>query len=102
MNSVPIESASIESLTVAIRATADPTGDPIEFLTTAATVTTPDGTWQAGTWGTYTNGRVTATTPTLGATGATLELTEGSRFTLWCRIGGVGGTILRVASIPVT
>lgn len=102
MNRIPIESASIESFNVTIRTTADPTGDPIEFVATPATATSPTGTWQAGTWGTYANGRVTATTPTLGATGATLELAEGTSYTLWCRIGGAGGTVLRAALVPVT
>lgn len=99
MNTIQIESASVEALTVTIRATADPTGDDIEFLVTPDTATSPSGTWVAGTWGTWANGVVTATTPTLGASGAALDLTEGTPVTLWCRIDGT--VVLRAARIVV-
>lgn len=94
---VEIESSSVESVTVVFRATADPTGDAIEFCTTAETATDPAATWEAGAWVGYANGRAVATTATLGDTGAALPLAEGERLRLWCRIAG--STVLLVGTV---
>lgn len=99
MKVVTIESASIETLTVTLRSTSDPTGGDVEYVVTASSATSPSGTWQAGSWGSYANKIVTSTTPTLGASGATLELTEGNEYTLWVRVGG--STVLRAARLIV-
>jgi len=98
MKDILIESASVEAVKVTIKADADPTGSAVEFLVTANTATSPSGTWVAGSWGTWENGVVVATTPTLGATGASIVLTEGATVTLWCR---VGGTVIPPASIRI-
>lgn len=93
------ESASVESLNVTIRADVDPTNEDVEFQTTATSETSPDPDgWVAGTWETWANGRAVAVTPTLGATGAGIELTEGDVVRLWCRIGT---TVRRVISLNV-
>jgi hypothetical protein len=98
VNTIRIESASVESVKVTFKADADPTGDDIEFLVTASTATSPSGSWVAGTWGTWANGIVVATTPTLGAAGAAIELTEDTTVTLWCR---VAGAVIPPASIRI-
>lgn len=90
-----LESSTVEALTVTFRADTDPTADTIEFALTAETVSDPSG-WSAGSWGTYASGSVTATTPTIGASG-TLTLTEGSSYLLWARIDGA--VVMRVTSI---
>lgn len=89
MSHIRLQSSTIEALTVTIRATADPTGSDIEFAVTAIDTEDDDiATWDAGTWGTYANGTVTATTPTVGATGADIELPDSTPLILWSRIGG--------------
>ena len=100
MNTIRIESASVEALSVDLESDSDPTGGDVEFQVTATTVTSPDsGSWTAGSWGSYANGRVTATTPTLGGSGALISLTESTPVTLWIRVGSA--TILKVATVVV-
>lgn len=102
MNAVAIESVSIETLTVTVRASADPTGTTPKFAVTVpkAGVTSPS-TWGDGSWGSWDSDAKTApaTTPTLGASGADVELDEASTYTLWLRIGAV---VQRAGTITVT
>jgi hypothetical protein len=87
--SISIESSSAEPALVTVATTTDPTGTPPDFQLSALTVTTPVGSWVAGTWTTtWAAGKVTAQTPTIGAAGA-LVIVEGSRYNLWMRWGSV-------------
>lgn len=105
MNTITIESASVEPLLVPITAKdstnqpTDPTGDSVEFQTTADTVTTPTGTWVAGSWAAWVGPKAWATTPTVGGAGAAFPHGENDRVILWYRIGGAGGAVGRVARI---
>lgn len=89
MSNVTIESASAEPVDVDLVAASDPTGDLPEFQLTTTGVSTPTGSWVDGSWLTsWTTGRMTARTPTIGAAG-TLTVVEGERYTLWVRWGTV-------------
>lgn len=91
MSNVVIESASTEPVDVDIVAAADPTATPPDFQVSLTTVTTPVGSWSAGTWTTTwdaTTKRLTARSPNVGAAG-TLVVVQGSRYTLWIRWGTV-------------
>jgi len=101
MRTLTIESGSAEPIDVVIKATADPTGGDAEFQVTTLDTTTPSGSWSAGTWQTAydsTTGKVTARTPTVGASG-TLAITEGVTYQLWIRWGTV---VKRAARIYAT
>ena len=83
---ITMESASSEQFDIPIRSEDDPTGAAVEFELTLTTVTSPTGSWTAGTWpGTWDSGskRVTARTPTIGPAG--LVVAEGSSYWLWIR-----------------
>lgn len=85
-----IESASIETFGVAIRSEVDPTGGDVDFSIVANEATSPSS-WEAGTWDaavTWTSStqRARAITPTIGASGADLELTEGEFYKLYVRV----------------
>ena len=89
MNTIVIESATAEPAHVFVTALTDPTATPPDFQITAQDVTSPTGSWVAGSWvGSWSATRVTAQTQTIGATGQ-LVAAEGTRFTLWIRWGTV-------------
>ncbi len=91
MTTLQIESASIEPVDVTIKSVADPTGSLPTFSVTATNVTTPPGPWIDGSWDgawSATTKRISAVSPTLGATGAGVVVAEG-RYTLWIKWGTV-------------
>lgn len=97
---IRIESGSAEPVDVSIRADSDPTAAVPAFELTAATVTTPTGSWSNGTWETAwdaTSKRLTARTPTIGAAG-TLAAAEGTENTLWIKWGLV---VKRAATVVI-
>lgn len=67
----------------------DPTGGSIEFGVSTDAVT-PPSTWAAGVWDSFTAlvGRAEADTPTMGESGAGLDLTsfDPGRLILWYRL----------------
>ena len=91
MTTLQIESASIEPLDVTIKSVGDPTSSLPSFQVTSLEITTPVASWVNGTWdGTWdaTTKRVGAVTPTIGATGAGIEVAEGN-YSLWIKWGTV-------------
>ena len=77
--SVSVPRESIEKFQSVITADSDPTGLTVSFAF-AASGSRPV-TFTAGTWtGSYTNGKATAVTPTIGftASGASVELAAGT------------------------
>ena len=96
MSNVELEHTSVEKLTVTIRSDTDPTGSAVEFEMTAASATSPTGSWTAGTWDTTWNAttlRVGSLTPAIG--GAGFALTEGERYRLWVRFSS---TVIKLAA----
>jgi len=86
-SAIPIESASAEPLEVTVTAKTDPTGSAVEFQVSSTTVTTPAGSWTAGSWDSSwdaTTRKATALTPTIGAAGS-LIIVEGQTYQLWVR-----------------
>jgi len=76
-------------------ASVDPTGVTIYFGTSTSTEVAPTN-WTAGEWGTWssTTKLVTATSPTLGASTASIVLTAGSTVVLWRKYTVSGETII--------
>lgn len=77
--SVTVPRATIEKFQTTITAPEDPTGNTVSFAFVASG--TAPSSFTAGTWdGTYSDGRATAVTPTVGFTssGATVELAAGT------------------------
>ncbi len=78
---------TVESLSIDIKTSADPTGTLPQFA--LSTDATQPGTFQIGAWsGSYNSSTqlTTALTPTLGATGATLTIATGTSYTLWAKV----------------
>jgi len=90
---ISVTGGEICSPVVPILADLDPTGATVSFGVSADTATAPSsytaGSW-AGSW-TAASLPVNARTPTLGATGATINLTAGQTYVLWAKVATVGG-----------
>ncbi len=107
---VTAESAGVRSFLWTGRFTSDPTGDTVEFAVTDPSAlgdaaTSPGATWTAGAWSGSWNSATqlaSTTTPTFGSSSADLELTEGTRYELWVRVGGAGGEVLSGGFILAT
>jgi len=85
---VTLHAATLERLEVPIRTTNDPTATPPDWSLTAPGATAP-GSWTAGSWsGTWTGGRATAVSPTIGASGQ-LVISSGT-FRVWLRVTAPG------------
>lgn len=93
MQTIEIESTSVETLTVRLRCVTDPTGGDVEFALGDG-ASDPD-TWVAGTWVTDPDPRIygevpanvyLATTPSLGGPGALLAAAASDE--LYVRVGG--------------
>lgn len=99
-----IESASIETLGVTIMSEEDPTDGDVDFSLVAHEATSPSswtaGTWDAGVTWTASTQRARAITPTIGASGADIELTEGEFYKLYVRVND--GPVKLAATIRVT
>ena len=92
-----IEHTTTEIMEVPIVSRLDPTGGAVEFQMTAHNVTSPTGSWTAGSWnGSWnsTTGKVTALSPIIGS--GSFALTEGTLYKLWVRwtIGSENPTVL--------
>lgn len=78
--SYSIESGAIVNVPIIVDAPADPTSGAVSFSIVARSETNAGaftaGTWVSGSWN-ATKLEAIALTPTVGATGATLELAEG-------------------------
>ena len=89
MSSLRTNDSSRISFYVKLRCRDNPTGGTVEFGVSADDVTPPSN-WAAGTWGTYgaTTGLTSANTPTIGGSGAAVDLTsfETGDLVLWYRI----------------
>ena len=84
--SLYIPRETIEKLKTVITSDIDPTADVVAFAFTL--VDDRPSTWTAGTWtSTWSGGRTTAVTPTIGVTGsdATVELAVGT-WHAWVRV----------------
>ncbi len=107
---VTAESAGVRSFVWTGRFTTDPTASGIEFTVTdhsalGAAATSPSTGWTAGSWsGSWVAATqlVSATTPTFGSASAEIELTEGTRYELWVRVGGAGGEVFSGGFILAT
>ena len=88
---VHLRAVTVESLEVPIASSVDPTSGTVAFALSAPGAATPgaysSGQW-SGTWSSAT-GRVTAITPTIGATGS-MTIAAGNAYDLWVRVSGVG------------
>lgn len=98
-----IESTSIEQWVIVLTLEDDPAPSLPEFQITARSAGDPsaDG-WADGEWSTAwssSTGRAEALTPSIGTTGADLEVGENEFVILWCRIGTV---VERVGRIRIT
>lgn len=94
-----LEHTTVETLPTTITSRLDPTGDTVEFNMTAATLTSPSGSWTAGTWnGTWnsTTGEVVALSPLIGS--GAFVLTEGTFYKLWVRWVHGSETIVALAA----
>lgn len=82
---------------VVIEITPDPTGATPQFALSAEGVNTP-GSWSNGTLGTWSAStkKVTCTSPTIGGTSATLQLTVGARHHLWIKLVAGGETFVDI------
>lgn len=100
MNDVhEIHNEGAESLDVTIEVVPDPTGVTPQFALSAHGVNTP-GSWSNGTLGTWSSAtkRVTCTTPTIGGSGASLEVTAGARYHVWYKLVVGGETFVRICA----
>lgn len=93
------DGSAAESLDVTLEVTPDPTGATPQFALSADGVNTP-GSWSNGTLGTWssTTKKVTCTSPTIGGTSATLQLTAGARYHLWVKLAAGAETYVRIAA----
>ena len=85
-----IESASIQTFTTDWRVLSDPTATTPEFAAVQAGSATSPTTFADGSWdGSYDTDtlRVSAVTPSFGASGADIELTEGETYAVYMRVG---------------
>lgn len=92
---IPIWLIGAEKIAVDIHASTSPLAEHPEFAVTALDAVPADNAWTAGTWdGTWTPGRaVTAVSPTIGGTAATITVTPGRKL-LWARFEPTGGEII--------
>lgn len=86
-----IHNEAAVSLDVVLKVTPNPTGSTPQFALSAEGVNTP-GSFSNGSLGTWNASTrlVTCTTPTIGGSGATLQMTPGNRYWLWYKLV-VGG-----------
>ena len=88
---VHLRAVTVESLEVPIESSVDPTSGTVAFAVSAPGAASPgaysSGQW-SGSWSSST-GRVTAITPTLGASGS-ITIAAGSAYDLWARVTGIG------------
>lgn len=88
---IDVTGGEVCSPVVPLFSDADPTGATVSFGVSPDASTAPSS-YTAGSWsGTWTSAQlpVYARTPTLGAS-ATIPLTAGSSYVLWCKVVSVG------------
>lgn len=104
MQVVQVESSSVEVIEVEVTTAADPTAGAVTFSFTAHTATDP-GTFSSGSWdGSFdaTTGQVTALSPTVGSSSATVDLTSASKWKMWIKfIVGSETVVKPVATVKV-
>ena len=101
LDTISIESASVEPVDVFLVTEADPTEAPPSFQVTADGVRSPvDGGWVEGEWvGAWSETQIEAQSPSVGGLAAAIPIPSEGNFTLWIRWGTV---VKRAAVLHVT
>ena len=105
MRSYSVDVSSVEVVPVEVTTSGDPTAGAVEFGVVAAGASSNPTAWVAGSWATWdaTTRKVTASTPTLPATGTGLPLAVG-RYVLHARwtVGGEAQVVKQVGVLVVS